>query len=128
MPYWSIFCIYCRGLILDALLECVPTDRQKEPAFQRLFNARSGAALACPYCNRLLGFDDVGNPQPAASGWPVFRYGKAELAVKMQSDGEPPTTRLADWAVRYRFIQPGTHAPLVNYTYAEQAPANETVP
>jgi hypothetical protein len=67
-------------------------------------------------------------PRRLVSGWPFFRYGKAELKVKMQSDGEPPTAQLADWAVRYRLIQPRTHAPLVNDTYAEQAPANETVP
>jgi hypothetical protein len=128
MPYWSVVCVFCQGLILDALLECVPASRQQEPAFRQLFNARPGAALACPYCNGLLGFDDGGNPQPATSGLPVFRYGKAELEAKMLADGEPPSTGLADWAVRYRFIQPGTHAPLINYTYAEHAPTNEVVP
>jgi hypothetical protein len=64
MPYWSVFCIYCRGLILDALLECLPADRQKEPALQRLFNAQPGAALACPYCANIIGFVDAGNQNP----------------------------------------------------------------
>lgn len=30
--------------------------------------------------------------------------------------------------VRHRFTPPGTHNPLSNYTDAEQAPPNETVP
>ena len=24
MPYWSIYCLWCNGYIVDALLECVP--------------------------------------------------------------------------------------------------------
>src|SRR5262245_45411930 len=128
MPYWSIVCIYCGGIIIDALLECLPAQRRQEPAFRLLFQAQPGAALACPYCNNLLGFDQSGNPQRPQSGWPVFRYGKAELEVKMQSDGEPATCPLADWALKHRFTQPGSHQPLVKYTYAEHAPPNETVP
>ena len=42
--------------------------------------------------------------------------------------GEPASTPLADWALKHRFPQPGTHPPLVNYTYAEHAPPHETVP
>src|SRR4051812_36630942 len=125
MPYWSIVCIYCRGLIVDALLECVPASRQQEPAFKLLFRAQPGAALACPYCNGLIGFDAAGNPRPPRTGWPVFRYGRAELEVKMQSDGEPPQTPLPVWAEKHRFTQPGTHSPLANSGYAEHAPANE---
>jgi hypothetical protein len=128
MPYWSIYCLYCNGYIVDALLECIPIGKRSDPAFRLLFNARPGAALACPYCNRPFGFDDAGQPQAPQSGWPVFRYGRAELEAKRQADGEPPTTSLADWALRHRFVQPGTHSPLTNYTYAEQAPADETVP
>ena len=128
MPYWSVICIYCQGLILDALLECVPGARQKESAFKLLFSAKPGAALPCPYCSGLLGFDGAGNIRRADSGWPVFRYGKAELEAKMQSDGEALTTPLPNWALKHRFTQPGTYAPLTAYTYAEHAPANETVP
>jgi hypothetical protein len=128
MPYWSVVCLYCHGLIVDGLLECVPAARQRDPAFKLLFNARQGAAFACPYCNALIGFDDAGIVQLPESGWPVFRYRKNELLVKMQSGGEPPTTALTPWALRHRFTQPGTHAPLDDYTYAEDAPANETVP
>jgi len=128
MPYWSIVCIYCQGFIIDALLECLPAQRRQEPAYRLLFQAQPGAALACPYCNGLLGFDNSGNPQPPQSGWPIFRYGKAELEVKMQSDGEPATTPLADRALKHRFPQPGSHLPLVNYTYAEHTPPHETVP
>jgi hypothetical protein len=50
------------------------------------------------------------------------------LELKKQDDYEPPGTSLAVWALKHRFMQPGTHQPLVNYVYAEQAPANETVP
>jgi hypothetical protein len=128
MPYWSIYCLYCQGYIVDALLECLPAGKQSHPAYRSLFNARPGAALACPYCNGLIGFDDTGRPQAPQSGWPVFRYGRAELELKKQADGEPPTTTLLDWALRHRFTQPGSHQPLTAYTYAEQAPPDETVP
>ncbi len=128
MPYWSIFCLYCRGYIIDALLECVPTAKQADPAYKRLFRAEPGAALACPYCNGLIGFDAQGRPVVPQSGWPVFRYGEAELKLKRAADGESPTTPLADWALRCRFVQPGTHPPLTTYTYAEQVPPDESVP
>jgi hypothetical protein len=98
------------------------------PGYQLLFNARPGAALAYLYCNGLLGFDQAGTAQVPASGWPVFRYGQAELQVKKQADGEAVATPLRDWALRHRFTQPGTHQPFIGYIYAEQAPPNETVP
>jgi len=128
MPYWSIACLYCHGYIADALLECLPAIKRSGTAYRSLFRARAGAALACPYCNNLIGFNDTGQVQVAGKGWPVFRYGRVELEVKKQADGEPPQTSLADWALRHRFIKPGTHSPFGSYTYAEQAPPNETVP
>ena len=128
MPYWSIFCLYCQGYIADALLECVPASQRSIPAYRSLFQARSGGALACPYCDRLIGFDDAGRPQVPPTGWPVFRYGRAELELKRQADGELPHIPLADWALRHRFTQPGTHLPLIGYTYAEEAEPDETVP
>jgi len=128
MPYWSVWCIYCSGYIVDALLECLPAHQQGHLAYRLLFNARQGAALACPYCNGLLGFDSHGQPQRPLSGWPVFRYGRAELEAKKQADGEPAQTTLTDWALRHRFTQPGTHPPFSEYTYAEQAPPDEAVP
>jgi hypothetical protein len=127
MPYWSIFCPLCGGYIVDALLECLPAARRTEPAYRQLFLTQPGAALACPYCNGLFGFDSGGQPIQPTSGWPVFRYGRAELEAKKVADGEPATT-LPEWALRHRFIQPGSHQPLDGYTYAEDAPANETVP
>jgi hypothetical protein len=128
MPYWSIHCLFCNGYIADALLECIPAANRSLTAFPLLFHAQPGAALACPYCNNLLGFDDQGDTQIPQSGWPVFRYGKAELQNKKHADGEPPETSLADWALKHRFTQPGNHYPFENYTYAEQAPSDETVP
>jgi hypothetical protein len=128
MPYWSVYCLYCRGYIADALLECVPTAKRSSTVYPLLFHARAGAALTCPYCNGLIGFDDTGHPQVPRAGWPVFRYGRAELEVKKQADGEPPHAPLAAWALQHRFTQPGTHSPFCNYTYAEQALPDETVP
>jgi hypothetical protein len=128
MPYWSVSCLHCGGFIIDALLECVPPLQQAKTAFRLLFHRQSGAAFACPYCNGLLGFDNVGQLRVPQSGWPVFRYGRAEFELKKQADGEPPATPLSDWALRHRFPQPGTHNPLGNYRYAEQAPVDETVP
>lgn len=128
MPYWSVFCFYGRGHIVDALLECIPGARRSEAGYQLLWHAKPGAALACPYCGSLLGFDDQGSPHAAQSGWPVFRYGLAELEAKKLADGEPAATPLAEWALRHRFTRPGTHPPFAGYLYAEQAPANEAVP
>jgi hypothetical protein len=128
VPYWSIYCLWCNGYIADALLECIPMGRHADPAYLLLVQARPGAALSCPYCGRLIGFDDDGRPQAPQSGWPVFRYGRAELESKRQDDGEPPTTLLTDWALRCRFMRPGTNPPFASYTYAEQAPPDETVP
>jgi hypothetical protein len=128
MPDWSIYCLYCRGYIADALLECLPASKRSAATYRLLFQAGAGAALACPYCNGLLGFDGSGQPQAPRPGWPVFRYGRAELEVKKRADGEPPDVPLEAWALRHRFTRPGTHHPFLNYTYAEQAPPDETVP
>ena len=67
-------------------------------------------------------------PQAPQSGWPVFRYRKAELELKKVMDGESPATALVDWVLKHRFTQPGSQRPLTGYTYAEDAPADETVP
>ena|SRR5436305_1208758 len=128
MPYWSIVCIYCRGYIADALLECVPAEQKAHPAYRLLFLAQPGAALACPYCGGFIAFDSAGQPAAPLSGWPVFRYGLAELEAKKLADGEASVTPLEDWALRQRFTQPGSHPPLRGYLYAEQAPTSETVP
>lgn len=128
MPYWSIHCLFCGGYIADALLECVPLAKRSDPAYRTLFLARPGAAFACPYCNGLLGLSDDGRVRIPEAGWPVFRYGQAELDWKKQADGEPASTSLMDWALRLRMTQPGTHQPFTSYVYAEQAPSDETVP
>ena len=127
MPYWSVYCLYCLGYISDALLECIPNSKRMTQAYLLLSRARAGAALACPYCNSPIGFDDSGKPQVPQHGWPVFRYGRAELETKRLAAGEPPEVLLPDCALRQRFTQPGTHRPLCNYIYAEDAPIDETV-
>jgi hypothetical protein len=128
MPYWSVYCLYCLGYTADALLECVPASKQRTSAFRLLFEGKPGAALACPYCNGLMGFDGSGLPQAPKTGWPVLRYGRFELELKRTADGEPSDVPLEIWALKHRFTQPGTHLPLTGYTYAEQAPPHETVP
>jgi hypothetical protein len=55
-------------------------------------------------------------------------FDEAELEAKKIADGEPTSTSIADWALKHRFTQPGTHQPLTGYIYAEQAPANDVVP
>ncbi len=127
MPYWSVFCLYCQGYIADALLECVPISKRANPAYRLVFRAQPGAALACPYCGALIGFDSAGQVVVPLAGWPVFRYGEAELEDKKLADGEATTTSLSDWALRHRFTQPGTHPPLRGYLYAEQADPDESV-
>ncbi len=128
MPYWSIYCLFCNGYIADTLLECIPAGKRFSPVFRLLFNAKPGGALACPYCGGLVGFDDDGHPTAPQPGWPIFRYGLAELEIKKQADGEAVATSLVDWALRHRFTRPGTQQPFASYTYAEQAPADEVVP
>jgi hypothetical protein len=128
MPYWGIHCIFCGGYIVDAMLECLPPASRLKPAYKLLFHAQPGAALACPYCNELFGFDDDGRPCVPIPGWPVFRYGRVELEMKKVADGEPTATSLSQWALKHRFIQPGVCQPLSGYIYAEQAPPNETAP
>ena len=128
MPYWGVYCVLCGGYLADALLKCVPLIRRSDPAFRSLFLERPGGALACPYCDGLIGFNDAGRLQIAPSGWPVFRYGRTESERKRQADDEPSEVTLADWALRHRFTKPGQHLPLKGYTYAEDAPADETVP
>ena len=130
MPYWSVQCIFCSGLIADALLECVSARDRADSAFRHLYRLvpEPGAAFACPYCGKLLGFDDHGQPRIPESGWRVFRYSQAELEAKKVADGELPSTPLIDWALKHRFTSPGSHQPLTDYTYEEQAPANEVVP
>ena len=58
----------------------------------------------------------------------MFRYGLAELEIKKCADGEPTTLSLTDWALTHRFMQPGSHQPFMDYTYAEQSPPDEIVP
>jgi hypothetical protein len=128
MPYWGVFCPFCNGYIADALLECLPALMKGHPAFRLLFDAKPGAAYACPYCNALIGFNDDGQPRVPEPGWPVFRYSRAELEAKRQQDGQPASMSLTDWAAGHRFMRPGTHNPLTAYTYAEQAPPDEVVP
>jgi hypothetical protein len=128
MPCRSIYCLYCRGYIADAFLECRPASKRLTASYCLLFQAKSGAAFACPYRNGLLGFDDSGRPGVPQPGWPVFRYGRAELEIKKQADGELPDVSLEAWAIRHRFMQPGAHSPFTSYTYAEQAPPDELVP
>ena len=58
----------------------------------------------------------------------IFRYGRALCEAKKLADGETSATSLPDWALQYRFMDPGTHLPLTEYTYAEDAPAHDIVP
>jgi hypothetical protein len=128
MPYWAIFCLYCQGYISDALLECLPPVKKAHPAYPSLFSRKPGAALACPYCNGLIGFDASEQPRVPEPGWPVFRYSRVELESKKLDDGANPAASLGDWASAFRFTKPGTHPPFGSYTYAEQAPVDENVP
>jgi hypothetical protein len=128
MPHLEILCLFCGGIIRDLLLECVPKSKKASAAFVILMELKPGAAFPCPYCSRLLGFDDDQKPRVPQSGWPVIRYGLAELQLRQEFDGEPSGVSLAEWARKNHWIEPGTHQPLSEYIYAEQAPVDETVP
>jgi hypothetical protein len=60
-----------------------------------LFHAKPGGALACTYCDQLLGFDAAGQLQIPVKGWPVFRYGRAELEIKNKMT-------VKDWRFRWK--------------------------
>lgn len=130
-PYWGKSCPLCNGLIRDSLLECLAPGKYDSPEGKLLRLEKPGAALACPYCGEPISFDDQGNLEAALSGWPLLRYSRHVLFNKMtgaNEDNQPPQTPLPEWALKHRFMQPGTHNPLENYIYAEDVPANETVP
>ena len=93
-----------------------------------LMELNPGAAFPCPYCGILLGFDENHKLKTPVSGWPVIRYGMAELQLRKDVDGEPAHVSLADWGRKHRWLEPGAHYPLSEYSYAEQAPADEVVP
>ena len=76
----------------------------------------------------MIAFDDDSNVSPPTSGWPIFRYSRVLCEAKKLADGEPAATALSDWALKYRFMNPGTNLPLTEYTYAEDAPALDIVP
>src|SRR6266545_52249 len=97
MPPWFISCHHCQGEIRDALLECLPLERQTSVEYTKLFNRMPGAAIACPYCNKLIGFGPQGAPQNPETGWPVFRYSRAALELKRAADGLSGTTSLCEW-------------------------------
>jgi hypothetical protein len=97
-------------------------------AYAILMELKPGAALPCPYCSRLIGFDDNQKARMPQSGWPVIRYGLAELQLRKEFDGQPTNVSLPEWAYKNHWIEPGTHYPLSEYVYAEQAPADEIVP
>src|SRR5437773_8813548 len=112
MPHLEVLCLYCGGIIRDLLLECVPSVKRASMAYAILMDLKPGAAFPCPYCGQLLGLDDHRQPQVPQTGWPVIRYGSAELERRKEFDGEPPHVSLAEWARKNYWIEPGTHAPL----------------
>jgi sulfur carrier protein len=131
-PYFLQFCPVCAGYISDALLECLPLGSGSRaagsPEGLRLRMEQPGVALACPYCTTPIGFDPSGRLIQAPAGWPLLRYSRIVLEQKMLDDGAPQGMTLEQWALTYRFDQPGSHKPLTNYLFAEQAPSDETVP
>jgi hypothetical protein len=128
MPHLEVVCLFCGGIIRDLLLECVPQAKRGTVAYALLMDLNPGAAFPCPYCSALLGFDEHHNLRTPASGWPVLRYGQAELQLRRETDGEPPGSSLPDWGRKHHWLEPGTHSPLSEYNYAEQAAKDETVP
>ncbi len=103
MPCWSIFCLYCRGYIADALLECVPASKRSAPAYRLLSRLRPGPPSRVRIATISSALMMPGRPRALGSGWPVFRYGRAELEIKRQADGEPADVSLANWALPASF-------------------------
>jgi hypothetical protein len=115
VPYWSQICPLCGGYVADPLLECaVP----KGPPLAILLQMKPGVALLCAYYHNAIGFDDQGVLVAAPVDWPQVRYSKAALEDKKQTDGAPPTMSLEEWALAYRFQQPGNNRPFEDYPYA----------
>src|SRR2546430_461192 len=55
-PYWGKMCVLCGGYISDSLLECLAPGSYSSADGKTLGMERPGVALACPYCNGLIGF------------------------------------------------------------------------
>lgn len=118
MPYWSQFCCLCQGYIADALLECLPPEDFNSTTGKLLRGMQPGAALACPYCHGAIGFDAQGQLVAADPAWPVLPYSRSALELKKDADGAGPQVTLEEWALQYRFPQPGSQLPLVQYPFA----------
>jgi len=127
LPPWFIACPRCGERIEDALLECIPVVRQRGPEYRLLFTCRPGAAIACPFCNGLIGFDAEGNPTEPSSGWPVVRYSRELLEMKREHD-ECSQMTLCAWYTHRGLGRPGDREPFTDYTYSQNAPPDETVP
>ena len=129
MPYWSVFCLYCGGYIADALLECLPAGKRSRRGLSIVVPGPSGQ-LRWPVRIATVSSDSMTTASPRSPG----RDGRSSAMdgrswrSRSGADGEPPDVSLEDWALRHRFRQPGTHDPFRGYTYAEQAPLDETVP
>jgi hypothetical protein len=128
MPHLRIICLICGGIIRDLLLECVPRAKRSTTAYNTLVNLNPGAAFPCPYCGSLLGLDENRNCRFPLSGWPVLRYGIAELGQRKDYDAEPGDVSLEEWARKHHWLEPGTHEPLSGYQYADHVSPDETVP
>lgn len=133
MPWWlDFFCPHCKGILRDGLFECFPKDRQGSAECLLLDDCKPGAAFACPYCNGLIGFRLDKKPQKAETSWPVLRYDRDALNRKREQDGFSAQIPLGEWYTQARLWEddrpPVGYPPFGCYTYAEDAPANETVP
>src|SRR5580704_18854844 len=82
MPHLEAVCLYCGGVIRDLLLECVPKPMRASAAFALLMALKPGVSFPCPYCSRLLGFDDSQQLRIPQTGWRVIRYCLAELELR----------------------------------------------
>jgi hypothetical protein len=127
MPHVELVCLFCAGMIRDLLLECVPKVRRTNLGYNLLMELKPGVAFPCPYCGQLVGFDDRQTLRIPGSGWPVIRLGLAELQMKREFDGQPHLS-IEEWARTNYWLQPGTHEPLIGYSYAEETPIDEIVP
>src|SRR5207249_1810266 len=101
MPHLEVVCLFCGGIIRDLLLECVPEAKRGTLAYALLMELNPGVAFPCPYCSALLGFDEHHKLRVPASGWPVLRYGWAELQLRKDIDGEPSSVALPDWGRKH---------------------------
>jgi len=113
-------CIETAYIAGQPLLECAcPFRRGSKPAFPLLCRARPGAALACPYSQRIVSAsDDTGPNRAPGLGVAVFDKGACGLEIQ-ERNREATANHVVlpgGWAIEIALSRWNAH-PFSGYTF-----------